>query len=439
MNMNFFIRNLFIVTALSSLMISCKKDFANPNDATLEQTLSNPVGLTGVAVGVQKQYSNGRAGSLYNLVCANGFSSFELSNRNTGNVDETNLFNGGTAVDGNNAVVGNLWASSCKVIFDADNVIRNAAKLGDKGYASGLIGYATIFKALALGNLSAFWEKIPDTIAIGNKAGFIDRIAGYNKAVAVIDAALGVIATNPISSTVASNIPGGIEIPNTLQALKARYALFAGNYSLALTSANAVNLTVKSEMRFDAVTPNPIFNVSTATNNVFQVRDSTFGLPVGLRPVSTDRRIAFYMSINTAAAPRWRINGFGAALTTPWPIFLPSEVTLIKAECLARSGAANLSAAVIELNRVLTKTPASDPFGIGADLPAYSGTVDLASVLTEIYRNRCIELYMQGWKMEDLRRFGRSNVANVEKNRNFYPYPFRERDNNSNTPPDPQF
>jgi hypothetical protein len=87
----------------------------------------------------------------------------------------------------------------------------------------------------------------------------------------------------------------------------------------------------------------------------------------------------------------------------------------------------------------LTKTPASDPFGIGADLSAYSGPAAQASVLTEIYRNRCIELYMQGWKMEDLRRFGRSNVANVEKNRNFYPYPFRERDNNSNTPPDPQF
>lgn len=433
------IRNLILGSACSVLLIGCKKDFANPNDATLEQTLSTPVGLTGVAVGVQKQYSNGRAGALYNLVCANGFSTFELSNRNTGNVDETNLFNGGTAVDGNNAVLGNLWASSCKVIFDANNVIRNAAKLGDRGYASGLIGYASIFKAQAIGNLSEFWEKVPDTIAIGNTANFIDRTAGYNRAVATIDMALAAIAANPVSASFASNIPGGIEIPNTLLALKARYLLFAGNYAQALAAANAVNLTVKSEMRFDAVTPNPIFNVSTATNNVFQVRDSTFGLPMALRPDAADKRIAFYMSINTAAAPRWRINGFGVALTTPWPIYLPSEMILIRAECLARSGAANLPAAVVELNRILTKTPASDPFGIGADLPAYSGTVDEASVLTEIYRNRCIELYMQGWKMEDLRRFGRSNTPNVEKNRNFYPYPFRERDNNPNTPADPTF
>lgn len=433
------IKNSLIIITGSVLMMGCKKDFVNPNDATQAQTLSNPIGLTGVAVGVQKQYSTGRAGSLYNLVCANGFSTFELSNRNTGNVDETNLFNGGASVDGNNAVVGNLWANSCKVIYDADNVIRYAAKLGDKGYAAGLIGYASIFKALALGNLSEFWEKIPDTIAVGNTAKFIDRVAGFNKAVATIDAALSFIAANPISSALAANIPAGIEIPNTLSALKARYSLFAGNYSAALAAANAVNLTIKSEMRFDAVSQNPIFNVSTSTNNVFQVRDSTFGLPVALRPATSDKRILFYMSINTAAAPRWRINGFGAALSSSWPIYLPSEITLIKAECFARAATPDLTNAVVELNKILTKTPAADPYGIGADQPAYSGTLDQASVLAEIYRNRCIELYMQGWKMEDLRRFGRSNVANVEKNRNFYPYPFRERDNNTNTPADPLF
>ncbi|MCU0395792.1 MAG: RagB/SusD family nutrient uptake outer membrane protein [Chitinophagaceae bacterium] len=417
--------------------MSCEKNFTNPNDATLEQTLGSPVGLTGVAVGLQKTYSTSRAGSLYNLVCANGFSTFELSNRNTGNVDETNLFNGGIAVDGANNVLGNLWANSMKVIYDADNVINNAAKLGDKNYASGLIAYASIYKALALGNLSEFWEKIPDTVGIGLVPGFMDRQAGYAKAVATLDRAIAAVAANPISSSFLNNLPPGMEIPNTLQALKARYLCFSGNYPGALAAANLVNLSVKSEMRFDAISQNPIFNVSTATNNVFQVKDSTMGLPVDLRPGTDDKRIAFYMSINTAAAPRWRINGFGAALSTPWPVYLPGEVTLIKAECYARAN--DLNNAVTELNKVLTKKAAADPFGIGADLPAYAGASTQSAILTEIYRNRCIELYMQGWKMEDLRRFGRSNTPNVEKNRNFYPYPFRERDNNANTPNDPTF
>ena len=426
-----------ILALAATAVTGCKKDFSNPNDATLDQTLGSPVGLTGVAVGIQKLYANGRAGSIYNLVCANGFSTYELSNRNTGNVDETNLFNGGQFVDGNNAVLANLWANNMKVIFDANNVINNAEKLGDKGYASGLIGYASIFKALAMGSLAEFWEQVPDTVGIGLQPKFVARSEGYARAIAALNKAQAAIAANPISADFLSRIPGGIDIPNSIQALRARYNGFAGNHAAALAAAGAVNLAVRSEMRFDAITPNPIFNVSTATNNVFQVRDSTMGLPVGLQPSAADRRVPFYMSINTAAAPRWRINGFGAALTSVWPVYLPSEMTLIRAEAFARAN--DLTNAVTELNRVLTKRASQDPFGIGAELPAYAGPTTQADILTEIYRNRCIELYMQGWKMEDLRRFGRSNAPNVEKNRNFYPYPFRERDNNPNTPADPAF
>jgi hypothetical protein len=414
--------------------MGCKKDFVNPNDATQAQTLNSPVGLTGVAVGLQKLYSNGRAASLYNLVCANGFSTFELSNRNTGNVDETNLFSGAGAVDGNNSVIGNLWANNMKVIYDANNVITNAEKLGDKAYASGLIAYASIFKALALGSLAEFWEKVPDTVGVGLQPTFVDRSEGYARAIATLNKAIAAVGANAISADFLSKIPAGIEIPNTLQALKARYLGFAGSHAAALAAANLVSLSSRSEMRFDAITPNPIFNVSTATNNVFQVRDSSMGLPVALQPTAADRRVGYYMVVNTAAAPRWRINGFGAALTTAWPVYLPGEVTLIKAEAFARAN--DLVNAVAELNKVLTKKAAADPFGIGADLPAYAGANTQADILTEIYRNRCIELYMQGWKMEDLRRFGR---ANTEKNRNFYPYPFRERDNNPATPADPAF
>jgi hypothetical protein len=108
---------------------------------------------------------------------------------------------------------------------------------------------------------------------------------------------------------------------------------------------------------------------------------------------------------------------------------------LIKAEAYARAATPDLANALIELNKVVTKKAANDALGIGADLPAVA-PVTVAAALDQIYRNRCIELFLSGLKLEDMRRFGR---ANSERKRNLFPYPFRERDSNPNTPADPQF
>jgi hypothetical protein len=109
---------------------------------------------------------------------------------------------------------------------------------------------------------------------------------------------------------------------------------------------------------------------------------------------------------------------------------------LIRAEAFARKG--DLTAAIDELNKVLTKT--TDAFGIGAGLPAYAGPVTEEAVLAEIYRNRAIELAFQGFRLEDNRRFGRPGPgqAAAERNRNFLPYPRIERENNPATPVDPE-
>jgi hypothetical protein len=85
---------------------------------------------------------------------------------------------------------------------------------------------------------------------------------------------------------------------------------------------------------------------------------------------------------------------------------------------------------------VITKTAASDPFGVGANLPAINSFGSYAALLDEIYKQRCIEMFMSGQKLEDMRRFGR---ANAEMKRKLMPYPLRERDNNPNTPADPAF
>jgi hypothetical protein len=420
----------FLILTTGLMQSSCKKDYTNPLAVPASQAFSSPQAMTGVAVGLQRLYTVGRASSLYNRIALDGLLTGQLVVLNQGNTSEYQLQLGGGSVDGTNTILGGLWTTSNKIISDADNVITNAKQLGDKNYASGLIGYTTIFKALALGDLAMFWEKVP--AGIGQNVSFTDRKEGFTRAITAIDEALAAISANAISAGFLNNIPAGIDIVNTLHALKARFALFSGDYTQALAEANAVDLTKKSTFNFTTVNLNPVFETATSTNNVYAVADFNLGLPPGIQPDPNDKRVPFY----TTAAYTSKISGFAGASTTPFPVYLPGEMTLIKAEAYARQNPPDLVNALIELNKIITKKPANDPFGVGADLPPIAGPLTQAQILDEIYRQRSIELFMSGLRLEDMRRFNRPNS---ERKRNFLPYPFLERDNNTNTPTDPAF
>ncbi len=425
---------LSIVVAILLTITACKKNYVDPTRVSETDAFNTPQSITAVANSLQRVYTTGRGSSLYNLISINGLTTNELIVVNTGNTAEVQLAAGGTSVDGTHTMLTQFWTTSNKIIFDADRVINAAKQLADKNTASGIIGYTTIFRAMALANMAEFWEKVPS--GIGQNITFIDRVDGYKRAIQDIDNALTQITNFPIPSSFAPLIPAGVDIINTLNALKARYALFAGLYTDALAAANLVDLTKKSTFTFDALTFNPVFEISTSTNNVVQTRDSSFGLPPAIQTLTNDNRIAYYMTLSPVGTVRWRINGFFKSTTDAIPIYLPSEITLIKAECYLRQTTPDVANATIELNKILTKTPAMDLFGIGANQPAYSGSVTPADMLTEVYKQRCVELYMSGLKLEDMRRFGRPNA---ERKRNLMPYPFRERDNNPNTPVDPMF
>ncbi len=410
---------------------ACTKDYTNPSAVPETQAFSSPQAMTGAAIGLQRLYTAGRGSSLYNKIALDGLLTNQLVVLNQGNTAEYQLQQGGGSVDGTNTILGGLWTTSNKIIFDADRILTSAASLGDKNYASGLIGYTTIFKALALGDLAMFWEKVP--ASTGKNVNFVDRVEGFNKAIAAIDAALAAINANAMSASFLNTLPAGIDIVNTLNALKARYSLFIGNYPQALAAANAVDLTKTSSFNFSTVNLNPIFETATSTNNVYAVMDpAILGLPAGLQPDPADKRLPFYTTTTYAS----KIAGFGATATTGFPIYLPGEILLIKAEVLARQG--DLQNALDTLNKVVTKTPGSDPFGVGAGLPPIAGPLTQAELLDQIYKQRSIELFMSGLRLEDMRRFGRPDT---EKKRNFLPYPFLERDNNPNLAgiPDPPF
>ncbi|MGN7987190.1 RagB/SusD family nutrient uptake outer membrane protein [Pedobacter sp. 22226] len=417
-----------LTLSLALCLASCTKEYQDPSRAKTDVALGSQQGLTAVAIGLQRVYTLSRTGVMFSSIAANGFVTNELRLLNSGNIPELQLSTGGSAVDGTNTILFNLWASANKIVYDADLVITNANNLGDKGYAAGLIAYSSIFKALAIGNMAQYWEKIPD--GTGKNVAYITRAAGFNKAIAVLDNALTVIAANPISASFLSNAPTDVNIVNTIHALKARYALFSGNYTLALTEANAVDLTKASFFKFDATSPNILFSI-ISSNNVFQPLNANLGLTGANVPDAADKRIPFY-TLMAGSPATLRMNGFSAATASPFPIYLPGEIILIKAEALARQP--DLTNSLIELNKVVTKT--SDLFGVAAALPPLVGPYTQQQLLDLIYKHRSIELYASGLKIEDMRRF---NQPLADRKRNFFPYPFQERDNNTNTPADPTF
>lgn len=430
--------------AASFFVESCSPEYVNPATASEEQLSSNKEGLINLCVGIQRRYSFGRQSPVYSTITGSGFSTFEFRILNTGNTDEANLATGKGSVDGSNSVVGQLWNQSFLTIKECNLVLSSLDKVADAGTRSGIQGYAAIFKALSLGNLATFFEKSPKNIAAaGGTATFVDRKEVLQEAISILDAAAKQVESAAVSAEFKGKVPTGIDIQNTIYALLARYHNMLGNNDNALTYVAKVDLTKKSFFNYDAVSPNPIAFVAITNVNVYQPRTMQMGLPTALVPDATDARVAFYLrnaSATSTADPRGNAPFF-TATTSQLPIYLPGEMTLIKAEALARKN--QLADAVTEINKIRKKTAAQDAWGVGAALTTDFASTNQVEILQEIYRQRCIELFMSGLKLEDARRLGRNlpvkdqTDANDETNRVYYPYPFSERDNNAGTPADP--
>ncbi len=407
---------------------SCDKEYLDPTKPSQKDVFTTREGLIGAANGLQSKWSIGRQSSVYTTITATGFTTNELRLLNAGNADEAELLAGGTSVSSKNGVINNLWSQSLIINSEAQKIVDNINVISNPTEKANVFTHASIFKALAMGTLIQYFEKVP--LQTMKNAPFNTRDEVIASVIATLKATIPYLPdANGFTGLVSS-----IKYKNTVNALLARFYLIAGDNDNALLYANLVDLTSKSTFLYDAISNNPIANSAILTTNNYQPIDRTFGLPASLAPISADGRINFY--ITPVITPTIGA-GFFDSNSKLIPIYLPGEIILIKAEALARKN--RLTDAISELNKVLRKTASTDPFGLGANLPAYSGIVDQASVLTEIYRNRCIELYMSGLKFEDSRRFNRPSAGTVgaERNRNRYPYPDSERFNNTNTPADP--
>lgn len=414
---------------------SCDTEYLDPNSTLEPDVVNSTENLIKLINGVQQRWSTDRLGVIYNYTHISGLNTGELRLLNPGNLAEAEIILGGDNVNGGNLILNNMWTEALLCRKEATTVINSADGAADASTANSLKAYGLFYRALVHGTLVQSFENVP--LEIIENAEFTDRAGVLQNAIADLEEAKGYIDAG-LSTEVTAGVFSSVDLENSVNALLARFNLMAGNYDAAIAAADAVDLSARSTWAFDAAVPNPLA-FWFGSQNVTQAKDLTFGLPASLLPDQNDERIPFYITAEdfNIPSPNYQILGFYDDDLDEIPVYLPGEMLLIKAEAHARKN--EFTDAVTQLNMVLTKTAANDAFGLGANLPIYAGAMTQQAILDEIYKNRRIELYLSGLSLEDTRRFGRPGATdtNAERNRDYYPYPNAERDNNTNTPANP--
>ncbi len=445
-------KNIKIFTIISALLISsglftaCDTEFENPNNPTEDVVLGTKEGLFALATGIRQYYS---VTALRQIIEAPGITTRELGVTNTFlNINE--LAKGGSELPSESGGITNPWVNIMRVKGMAESLINGANEVDlSPGTRSGVLAYGNLIKAMSLGNLIQMFEQAPINNAADGAAEFSDRATVLANCISLLEEAKNVMSASPVSDEFKSTVLwSDMNLEKTVNAMLSRYYLSVGNYTESINAANAVlnnSDATNSMWVYDANNQNPIWN--RTVNSADLNPQTNFGLLGDYIPEAGDGRVSFYLgndagfaNLDAGGQALSEMLGFFGTSTTSIPIYLNGEMLLNKAEAYARQS--QLTDAVIQLNLVRQKN--NDPLGVNANLPAWTGNeTSQGDILEEIYKNRCIELFLTGMRFEDSKRFHPNFIVPTassttnERNRNFYPYPSIERENNPNTPADP--
>jgi len=431
------ITGFLILILLGGLFSNCSLDQVNPNAPTNEQVLSEPDGVKALAIGMQAEYS----AAIWDVVAVSSFLSKEYATMPSSVAGLRELETGGSDVQPFNGTVNTLWSRHYRTIKSAEDLITNAPGAALlPGTKSGILALARTLKAMSLGELIEAYQQVPITVTTSMTPTFTDRNAVLTTVISLLETARDEIAATPPSTDFNSTVLAiGFDLQNTINAMLARYALIAGDNVKALNAANAVNLARTSTLFYTSSTAqNPLYTNAILLAYYKPVRSFRLNAEAG------DARVAYWVTPGTLNSFLGTPVDEFAKYTTnnsPYYVYLPGEISLIKAEVYARQS--DLPNALIEVNNVRTKTAATDAAGIGAGLPArtLAQLSTQQAMLDEIYNQRYYELFIGHLRLGDTRRFGKPGAetgpTTRSRTRNWLPFPDAERLANPNTPPDP--
>jgi len=455
-------KKILILLILSISLFSCQKEFDDHNKVSEEDAYTTPAAYKGIVLGMTREFATY---SLYRIIHAPGFTARELGNMSTYET-ESQLIDGGPELTGVNSSLSSMWKNLLRNRGIAENILAYIDNLEFSSTAEAesfeveriaYKSYAKLMQAITTGYMAQYWEKVTIENDPDGAATFVDRDEAFAFSVMKLDEALDLITSNSDAEAyINSLVSYEFSIVNVIKAFKARYLIELGDYQGAYDAADEVDLTARSVWSYDGGSIlNPLYQYTIYPSASLRLRPiDDLGLIVGnITPDANDQRIPFYLTSTDrydtgCGFPVDDPNGFWNDGATPIPVYLPDEMTLIKAEAKARLN--QLDEAVELIDEVRTQTPADDVFGVAPELAPWAGDAsNQEDVLDEIYKNYAMELFLQGQRFPIHRRFYPNYLNNIDWNtvqrcslerlNNFYPYPDQERANNPNCPADPEY
>ena len=432
-----------VVALAATSLGACSLDLQNPNSPTQDQVTTSPDGVIALATGLQGRF----AASYFNFAYMSGVVTDEFAAAPAALISISDAEQG--LVPPGTGIADNVFNSVYRTVRTADELLSGADRLSgsfEAGTRSGLKALAYAIKAEALGEALQSYQRVPVNTFGVTAPAYVSRAEALPIVRALLDSAATQLAgTAPSAFFTSSILTPGVNLANTIQIFRARYARIAGDDATAIAAANLVarsGTSAISALTYPAPGVNPYANVTGGTNGIAVRRQfRTSMLP-------QDQRFSFFVIPSTTLIGRTQttpLDPFStryAVANATFLVYMPDEALLIKAEALANQG--NLAGAQAALDSVRTDCTG----GRGLDdpkacLPALVGSLASAELLAEIYVQRRYELLGTGLRWEDTRRRSaiRGPVAApalpVDGQRCWLPYALGDRNANSNVPGDP--